>query len=144
MTERLRLSTAALIVAALAAGFWYATNLAGTSGPDVLGGEVEVARRAMGAWASFAATGDIEQIADWFAVDGPQYAQLQMEVGRIVPGENYAFHLSDARVVEPGVVRGSVTVSGQGRESQRYLWDIELVQRDGGWKVWTVRTQPEP
>ena len=105
---------------------------------------MEVASRAMGAWASFAATGDIEQIADWFAVDGPQYAQMQMEAGRIVPGEKHVFYLSDARLVEPGVVRGSVTVSGQGPDSQRYLWDIELVQRDGGWKVWTVRTQPEP
>jgi hypothetical protein len=35
-----------------------------------------------------------------------------------------------------------LTVTGGSGESQVYLWDIELVQQDNHWKVWTVRTQP--
>ena len=143
MNERVRLATAALLVAALAAAFWYVTSLPGTSGAYLSEGEIEAAIEALDAWASFAETGDIERVGDWFVVDGPQYAQLQTEVEAIVSGGEYDFSLSAAHVVEPGVVRGSVTVSGQGQESQRYLWDIELVRREGGWKVWTVRTRPE-
>ena len=140
MTERMRFTTAALLVGAMAAGFWYAVDSAGRS--DRGGEEVEAATRALRAWASFAGTGELREVLVWFAVDGPQFAQLQAEAPTIVPGHNYYFDLAGARLIAPGVVRGSVTIGGDGTE-QNYLWDIELVQRDGGWKVWSVRTQPE-
>lgn len=137
MTERLRLLTAALLVGLLGVGFWYATTMARADG-----GEIEAAAEAVRAWGSFAATGDIRSVAGWFAADGPQFSQLLAEVESIISGGVYEFELSEAELVRPGLVRGSVTVTGGGGEPQRYHWDIELVQGDGRWKVWTVRTSP--
>lgn len=137
MTERLRLLTAALLVVLLAAGFWYATTTARADG-----GEIEAAAEAVRAWGSFAATGDIRSLAGWFAADGPQFSQLLAEVDSIIPGGVYDFALSEAELVRPGLVRGSVTVTGGGGEPQRYHWDIELVQKEGHWRIWTVRTSP--
>jgi hypothetical protein len=133
---------ATLLVAALAAGFWYVTSAERTIDERVGIGEIEAATAAVEAWGSFAATGDLSLVEVWFAVDGPQYAQLLSEVDSILPGGIYDFALADSVVIGPGLVRGSVTVTGGGGESQVYLWDIELVQQDGHWKVWTVRTQP--
>ena len=141
MTERMRFTTAALLVGAMAAGLWYAVDSAGRSNRGRE--EVEASTRALRAWASFAGTGLLDEVSVWFAVDGPQYAQLQAEAPTIVPGQNYYFDLAEARLIAPGVVRGSVTIGGDGTE-ENYLWDIELVRRDGGWKVWTVRTEPGP
>lgn len=142
MTERLRLLTATLLVAVLGAGFWYSTAAAGADGANAAGGEIEAAMAAVDAWESFATTGDIGLVAGWFAVDGPQYAQLQSEVGSILPSGAYDFVLSDAVVVGPGLVRGTVTVTGGDGDSQTYLWDVELIDQDNRWKVWTVRTSP--
>lgn len=143
MTERLRLLIAALLVAALAAGFWYSTSAASADNATVAWGEIEAATAAVEAWGSFAATGDIGLVDGWFAVDGPQYARLQSEADSILPGGVYAFALAEGVVVEPGLVRGTVTVTGGDGESQTYLWDIELVHQDNHWQVWTVRTTPE-
>jgi len=86
VTERLRLLTATLLVALLAAGFWYSTSWVRGDHRKAGGGEIEAATAAVAAWGSFAATGDIGVVSAWFAVDGPQYAQLQSEVGSILPG----------------------------------------------------------
>ncbi len=142
MTESLRRLTATLLVAVLAAGFWYATSAVHIDDGDVGGAEIEAAAQAVRAWGDFAATGDIGVISEWFAGDGPQYSQLQAEVASIVSGGVYDFALSDAELVGPGLVRGSMTVTGESGEPQTYLWDIELVLQDGRWKVWTVRTSP--
>ena len=142
MTERMRLATATLLVVGLGVGFWNVTSMPEARG-KIGEGEIETAQAAVNAWASFASTGDIEFVSPWFAADGPQYAQLQVEVAKIVPGGVYHFALSGARVVGPGLVRGSVTVTSESGETQRYRWDIELVQQGRTWKVWTVRTSPD-
>ena len=142
MSDRLRLFTATLLVTGLAAGFWYTTSVAGADDAAVSSGEIEAATAAVEAWGSFAAAGDIGLVDEWFAVDGPQYAQLQREADSILPGGVYNFALEDAVVVERGLVRGTVTITGRNRESQTYHWDIELIHQ-GTWKVWTVRTTTE-
>jgi hypothetical protein len=134
---------AALLVGALAAGFWYSTSSVSADDATVGWGELEAATAAVEAWGSFAATGDIGLVDGWFAVDGPQYAQLESEADSILPGGIYDFALAEGVVVEPGLVRGTVTVTGGDGESQTYLWDIELVHQDNHWQVWTVRTTPE-
>ncbi len=141
MNERTRLATATLLVVGLALGFWHATSTPQVD-EEVDGGEIEAAKGAVRAWGSFAATGDLGMVSPWFATTGPQYSQLQVEVPTIVPGGFYDFALSNAHLVGPGVVRGSVTVTGESGEARTFRWDIELVQQDGGWKVWTVRTSP--
>ena len=142
MTERLRLLIATLLVAALAAGFWYSTSTVSADDATVDGGEIDAATAAVEAWGSFAATGDIGLVDGWFAVDGPQYAQLQSEADSILPGGDYDFALVDGVVVGPGLVRGTVTITRGNGESQTYLWDIELIHQHNHWKVWTVRTAP--
>ena len=143
MTDRVRLLIATLLVAALAAGFWYSTSAGSADDGTAGGGEIEAATAAVEAWGSFAATGDIGLVDGWFAVDGPQYAQLQREVESITPGGIYDFALEDGVVVEGGLVRGTVTITGGYGESQTYRWDIELVRQGPHWKVWTVRTTPQ-
>lgn len=140
MTDRLRLLIATLLVAVLAAGFWYSSS---AIGDGRVGGEIEAATAAVEAWGSFAATGDIGFVDEWFAIDGPQYAQLQMEVESIIPGGVYDFALEDAVVVERGLVRGTVAITDGNLEPRTYQWDIELVHQGTHWKVWTVRTTPE-
>jgi hypothetical protein len=143
VTDRLRLSIATLLVAALAAGFWYSTAAVSADHATVGWGEIEAATAAVEAWGCFAATGDIGLVDRWFAVDGPQYAQLQSEADSILPGGTYDFALENGVVVERGLVRGTVTITGENRESQTYQWDIELIQQGTHWKVWTVRTTAE-
>ena len=143
MTERLRLLIATLLVTALAAGFWYSTSAESPDDSTVELGEIEAATAAVEAWESFAATGNIDSVDGWFAVDGPQYEQLQSEADSILPGGVYDFALADGVVVGPGLVRATVTVTGGNGETQTYLWDIELVHQHNHWKVWTVRTTPE-
>ena len=90
-----------------------------------------------------AATGDIGLVDGWFAVDGPQYAQLRSEADSILPGGVYDFALAEGVVVVPGLVRGTVTITGGNGATQTYLWDFELIHQDNRWRVWTVRTTPE-
>ena len=142
MTDRLRLLSATLLVAALATWSWYSTS-AVNHDANVGWGEIEAATAAVEAWGSFAATGDIGLVDGWFAVDGPQYAQLQSEVGSILPGGVYDFALEDGVVVERGLVRVTVTITGRNQVPQIYQWDIELIHQGTHWKVWTVRTSPE-
>ena len=142
MTERLRLFIATSMVVMLAVGLWYAISATRADPGDHTASEIESTIAAVDAWGSFAATGDIRLVSEWFAVDGPQYAQLVSEVDSILPGGVYDFALVDAVVVEPGLVRGFVTVTGETGEPQTYHWDIELVEQDNRWKVWTVRTSP--
>ena len=137
MSERSRLWVATLLVGGLGVGFWSAAF----NQSD--GAEIDAAAAAMRAWGSFAGTGDLGSVSDWFAADGPQYRQLQAEAGAIVPGDTYDFELADAEVIGPGLVRGSVSVTSDRGSPQLYRWDIELVKEAGDWKVWTVRTSPE-
>lgn len=137
MTERQRLVAAGLFVFLLAAGFWSATST-----PRVDGGEIEAAATAVQAWGAFATTGDIRSVAGLFAMDGPQYRQLLSEAESIDPGPVYEFVLSERRLIGPGVVRGSVVVTGPVGQPETYRWDLELVELDGRWQLWTVRTTP--
>jgi hypothetical protein len=133
--------TATVLVGILGAGFWYASATTPASSEPANAGEIKAADGAVRAWASFATTGDIGTLSGWFATDGPQYSQLEEEVADLVPGGRYEFSLSEAKVVEPGLVRGSVTVTHEAG-SKTYRWDFELIKEDGRWRVWTVRTSP--
>jgi hypothetical protein len=138
----MRLTAATLLVAVLGFGFWSAITSAPGTVQGSSGGEIGAAAEAVRAWGVFVSTGDIDRLSEWFAIDGPQYLQLQSEVAHIVPGSVRYFELSQAELLNPGLVRGSVTVSGGGGDQQVYRWDLELIQRDGHWMVWTVRTSP--
>jgi hypothetical protein len=143
VTERFRLLMATFLVAALAAGFWFSTSVVSADDSSFGSGEIEAAKAAVEAWGSFAATGEIGLIDRWFAVDGPQYAQLRSEADSILPGGVYDFALAEGVVVMPGLVRGTVTITGGNGESQTYLWDFELIHQGNHWRVWTVRTTPK-
>jgi hypothetical protein len=143
VTERVRLAAATLLVGALGFGYWYAATSAGGTGAENSVEEIQAAAEAVRAWGVFAATGDLDPLSDWFATDGPQYSQLASEVPHIVPGSVREFEFSQAELLGAGLVRGSVTVTGGGGDQQDYRWDIELIQRDGRWKVWTVRTSSQ-
>ena len=142
MTERIGLTAATVLVGMLGAGLWYAATTSPASFQAADEGEIAAALGAVGAWAWFAETADIRKLSEWFALDGPQYSQLESEVVFLVPGGSYEFKLSDAKVVAPGLVRGSVTVSTGTGNHETYDWDIELIKEDGRWLVWTVRTSP--
>ncbi len=133
--------TASVFVGILGAGFWHASVTTPASSEPASAAEIRAADGAVRAWASFATTGDLSTLSGWFATDGPQYLQLRKEVADLVPGGRYMFSLSEAEVVKPGLVRGSVTVTDDGG-SKTYRWDIELTKESGRWLVWTVRTSP--
>ena len=134
------LTASTVLVGMLGAGLWYATTSPAYEAADA--GEIAAATGAVRAWAGFAETADITKLSGWFALDGPQYSQLESEVMFLVPGGSYEFSLADASVVGPGLVRGSVTVTTGRGNDETYDWDIELINEDGRWLVWTVRKSP--
>jgi hypothetical protein len=136
------LTAATLLVGLLGAGLWYAATLSPASFQAADSGEIAAAAGAVRAWALFAETADISKLSGWFATDGPQYSQMESEVMFLVPGGNYEFSLADARVVGPGLVRGSMTITTGSGDDETYDWDIQLIKEDGRWLVWTVRTSP--
>jgi hypothetical protein len=137
MTERARLLLASLAVAALALGAWTAWEWRVDRG-----GEVEAATAALAAWGVFAGSGDLEVVTAHFAQAGPQYAQFVDEAPAIEAGLPYSFVIGSAEVISRGQVRASVIVARPGEPTQRYRWDIDLVNESGKWMVWTVRTAP--
>lgn len=140
MTGRVRLAAAWLLVTSLLAVWWV---LARDPQPTQIAGETEAAAAALDAWAGFANTGDLGEVSDFFATNGPQFERLRTEAAMIQTGESYVFELTNAELVEEGVVRGIVTVSRNGEADQVFRWDIEMVRDGGLWKLWTVRTTPE-
>ena len=137
MTGRVRQSAALVLVVCLASAWWLVSRAEGR-----LEDETEAAADALQAWARFANTGNIVLVLDSFAEDGPQLRQLKSEIDSIEPGPPYTFELSDAVVVGEGIVRGTVTIDRAGEPDQVFSWDIELVQEDGRWKLWSVSTSP--
>ncbi|MGQ0849514.1 MAG: hypothetical protein ACT4OP_10410 [Actinomycetota bacterium] len=135
MTDRVRVALAGLLVAALGVGWWLVSR------PPSAEGLVADVESALTAWAEYAGSGDITPLPAFFA-DGPQLAQLRSESAGIIPGPPYRFELTNQEIVAPGIVRGVVTVSRPGEPDQSYRWDIEAIEEDGAWKVWTVRTSP--
>ncbi|CAN5319846.1 hypothetical protein BH18ACT5_BH18ACT5_19800 [soil metagenome] len=140
MSERVRLMIALALVALLAGG-WYWLQSADEPAVATFG-ELGAAKAALEAWGSWASDGDLAHLESTFA-DGPQLAQIRKEDASIVPGEAYEFFLVDGEVIEPGVVRGMVVLNRPGEAEQRFRWDLELVQVDGEWRLWTVRTSPQ-
>lgn len=139
MTYRLRLVVGITAVTALAGGL--ALALAADSTPPDSTGEIAAAEEAMSAWARFASTGDLQAVKGVFAEDGPQYQQLVQEAPTLSnEGAHYRFALADPVLLQPGLVRGLVTVSRPGEPDQNYVWDVELRLMEGRWQVWTVRT----
>jgi hypothetical protein len=130
MTNRLRWALALVVTVALAGAWWLAR-------PDEAAGEIEAAQQALTAWGLFAGDGQASRLSESFG-NGPQLALLRRE--RIEPGPPYTFTLSDASVVAPGLVIGTVTVTRPGEVVQTFHWEIELRATGGDWKLWTVRT----
>jgi len=132
VSERVRLVVAVALVGALATSLWM---FRGDTEPD----ELAAAASALEAWGRWAGDGDLGHLAETFA-DGPQLAQLRREDAGIVPGPPYAFVLTGGELIGPGLVRGTVVLGREGEAEQRFSWDIELVEIDGVWRLWTVRT----
>lgn len=139
MTGRVRFTMAWLLVTSLLAAWWL---LMRDPPPTRVGGETVAAAKALNAWAGFANTGDLAEVSDFFATNGPQFEKLRTEATRIQTGEPYVFELTSAALVEEGIVRGIVTVRRNGESNQVFRWDIEMVRNGAGWKLWTVRTSP--
>ena len=130
MTNRLRWAMALVVILALAGAWWLAR-------PYEAADEIEAAQQALTAWGLFAGDGDPSRLSETFG-NGPQLAQLRHET--IEPGPPYTFTLSEATVIAPGFVIGTVTVTRPGEVIQTFRWEIELRTSDGVWKLWTVRT----
>jgi hypothetical protein len=139
MTGRVRFTAAWLLVISLLVVLWL---LVRDPPRTQVGGETEAAAEALNAWAGFANTGELAEVSDFFAINGPQFEMLATEAVRIETGEPYSFELTNAELVAEGVVRGIVTVSRHGEPNQVFRWDIELVREGHRWKLWTVRTSP--
>jgi len=139
MTGRVRLAAAWLLVTSLLGVSWL---LVRDPPPTQVAGETEAAAEALNAWAGFANTGDLREVGDFFATNGPQFEMLRSEAARIQTGNSYVFELTSAELVAEGIVRGIVTVSRNGEPDQVFRWDIEMVREGHRWKVWTVRTSP--
>ncbi len=140
MSERLRLAMALALVTILAGG-WFWLRDGEPPSPPSQSAELAGAEAALAAWGLWAGDGDLAHLEGTFA-DGPQLAQIRSEDPTIVPGDPYHFVLSDARVVEPGLVRGTVMLTRPGEVEQHFQWDLELIEVDGVWRLWTVRTSP--
>jgi hypothetical protein len=102
-------------------------------------GEILAVEAAFEAWGRWAGDGNMSYIFETFA-DGPQLAQIRLEDPKLVLGPSYEFELVGATVPKPGLVRGTVLLGRPGEAQQRFQWDIELVQVDGAWRLWTIRT----
>ena len=130
MTNRLRWAMALVVILSLGGAWWLARPGGGAD-------EIEAAQQALTAWGLFAGDGDASRLGETFG-NGPQLAQLRQET--IEPGPPYTFTLSEASVIAPGFVIGTVTVTRPGEVVQVFRWEIELRGSSGDWKVWTVRT----
>lgn len=138
MSERARLVLALGLVALMAGGWYW---LQRPSAVEVQS-ELEAVAAALEDWGQWAGDGDLSHLVNTFA-DGPQLAQLRREDQAIETGASYSMVLEEGEVVEPGVVRGTVVLSRPGETAQRFHWDLELVDVDGRWRLWTVRTSPD-
>ena len=138
MSERARLALALGLVTLMAGGWYWLRSLGAVEAQS----ELEAVAAALEDWGQWAGDGDLSHLDNTFA-DGPQLAQLRREDPAIEPGAPYLFVLEEGGVVEPGVVRGTVVLSRPGETEQRFRWDLELVDVDGRWRVWTVRTSPD-
>lgn len=139
MSERVRLIIALALVALLAGGWYWLQSADEPAIPT--SGELGAAEAALEAWGRWASDGELGHLESAFA-DGPQLAQIRKEDDSIVPGAAYEFVLVNGEVIEPGVVRGMVVLNRPGEAEQRFRWDLELVQVNGEWRLWTVRTSP--
>jgi hypothetical protein len=108
----------------------------------------EAARAALDAWARFADSGDVDQLAVAFDRGGPQFARLQSEApavaARPAAGARYAFSATGLRVSQVGqegerVVEAHVVVSRVGETDQRFAWQLVMRKSEGRWRLWTVR-----
>lgn len=135
MTDRLRLGLGGLVVVALAGVLWGAFDAPRNS-------EIGDVTAALEAWARFASSGDSEELAGHFVVDGPQYQQLFREAAadRSWDGRRYQFQLAQAEVVGPGLVTGTVTLYRDGEVTMTAGWEFDLRLVGGRWQIWTVRT----
>jgi hypothetical protein len=114
-------------------------------GVDRVEGDLDAALRA---WGVFAATGDLAAVEGAFAVDGPQYDQLQSEVAdRLAnaPGlPAFDFLMRDAAIVDSSksamVLRGDVVLQRAGVAAETFRWDVEMRWDGelGRWVLWTV------
>lgn len=138
MSERARLVLALGLVASMAGGWYWLQRPSAVDAQS----ELEAAAAALDDWGEWAGDGDLSHLENTFA-DGPQLAQLRREDPAIEPGAPYSFVLEGGELVEPGVVRGTVVLSRPGETEQRFHWDLELVEVDGRWRLWTVRTSPD-
>jgi len=105
-------------------------------------------RRAMEAWSHFANSNNLDDLHDWFWVEGPQYKELAKEARarkRPLGPPAYQFTLSGTRVLAPTadqrVLRGRVEVTRPGEVAQHYNWDVWMRRdtKSGRWRLWTVR-----
>ncbi|HEY7563906.1 MAG TPA: hypothetical protein VIA81_03195 [Acidimicrobiia bacterium] len=135
MTDRFRMGVAIAAVAGLGAtaGFVKWGDAAEPSQPEIVAVEA-----ALAAWAEFAGTGDMSTVDDVFVIGGPQHQQLRREAATIVPGSIYEFTLSEPELVAAGLVRGVVTVRRAGERELVFNWDLQLIEENGRWKLWTV------
>ena len=124
---------------------------ASAADPDIPVPLVDAVRQALDEWAEFASTGDVTVIETGFALEGPQWRQLESESaatknpGRLEP---FRFTVRELRLrslgAESATVWARVEATRSGFESQIFSWDFDLIRSDGRWQVWTVVTAKPP
>lgn len=109
------------------------------------------AQTAVDAWARFASTGQLAEVANSFVQDGPQYQQFAGEAPSrrtAALGAPYRFTLADPVVLpdQPDgdrLVRADLTLTREGSDPQVFRWDLRLRRGDDGvWRIWTVSESP--
>ena len=154
---RLLLGAACVSIAGAVTVGWLILGTEGPPGPhpapaplpDADADITQAVHEALEAWARFALSGDLQELAGHFHPDGPQYAQLRTEASGM-------HHLGDAdspyrfdihRVTVQSRTRSHATalvdtsLSRQGEATRRYQWLIKVrLYGDDGWVVWTVAT----
>lgn len=133
MTERGRLGIGLLLVLVLGVALYSIVSRDEAS-------PIADVEEALGAWAEFAANGELEVVEGYFASDGPQYRRLALEA--VKRGSRYAFDFDRAEVVSPLLVAGDVIFARNGRVILSARWEFELRRRHGRYQIWTVRTVP--
>lgn len=106
---------------------------------------------AVDAWARFASTGQLAEVANSFVQEGPQYQQFAGEAPSrrtAALGAPYRFTLADPVVLpdQPDgdrLVRADLTLAREGSDPQVFRWDLRLRRGgDGVWRIWTVSESP--
>ena len=112
---------------------------------------IKAAAAALAGWGRFAATGDVDAIAQTFDPSGPQYRVLVAEAKDLAArpaGTLYEVTMEHPSAVstttDEAVVSADVRWRRPGAPDQAYRWSLVLRRDDAdAWRLWTVVDRPQ-